>query len=50
MQKYKKCEKHNNKMKMINKNFSSSNIKKKKINLISQIRPQKNIEKPIKNN
>ena len=36
----------NNKMKRLNYNFSSSNIKKKKIHLISQIRPKLYINKP----
>ena len=40
----------NNKMKKLNYNFSSSNIKKKKIHLISQIRPKLYINKPAQIN
>ena len=42
----KNSEIKNNKMKRLNYNFSSSNIKKKKIHLISQIRPKLYINKP----
>ena len=40
----------NNKMKRFNYNFSSSNIKKKKIHLISQIRPKLYLDKLNQNN
>ena len=40
----------NDKMKKFNYNFSSSNIKKKKIHLISQIRPKLYLDKLTPNN